>query len=92
LGDPTLLTFDHVLLANGVEESGLAMVDMAHHGDDGGSGCQVLIRVVELGLFGDGRRGRCLLELHDVTEGLGDVVDLTRWHLLVGPGRDATLQ
>src|SRR5690606_21167380 len=75
LGDATRLALDDVGLADGVEEGGLAVVDVAHDGDHGRAGHEVLFGVVEGGLLGDGGSGRRLLDLDDVPEALGDLVD-----------------
>ncbi len=41
LGDPTGLAFDHLGVADRVQESGLAVVDVAHDGDDRRPGQQI---------------------------------------------------
>mgnify|MGYP000335074675 CR=1 FL=1 len=43
LGDATGFTCDDVGTANGVEQSGLTVIDMAHHGNDRRTRLQVLI-------------------------------------------------
>ncbi len=42
LGDPSRLAGSHLRLANGVEERGLPVVDVAHDSDDGSAGDEVL--------------------------------------------------
>src|SRR5207237_549097 len=52
LGDATGLPSDHIGLPDAVEEQRLAVVDVAHHGDDRRAGSQVLFVLVVVGEHG----------------------------------------
>ncbi len=95
LGDPTLLSLGDGGLANGVEQSGLAMVDMSHHRHHRGAGHQVSGLVLvdrTLGNHRRLRRGCRLADLDHEAEGLRHRLDLLDGHHLADSHRLAAHQ
>ena len=90
LGDAAGLARDHVRLADGVEEARLAVVDVAHDHDDGGTGDQlfggVLVVVKEALLDRDHD-----FLLYLAAELGGDVLGGVKVDVLVDGGHDAVL-
>ena len=90
LGDPAGLAGDHVRLANVVQQRGLAVVHVAHHGDDRRPGFEVLGAV--LALVGDAfAREVLLLALGPEAEGAGNEIDLVEVQPLVHRDHHAQL-
>ena len=89
LGDAAGFAGDHISLTNGVEQRGLAVIDVAHDGDDGRTRLHVVIGVgrVEQAFFnvGFGDALDCVAHFfgHELRRvGVDDVVDLVHRALL----------
>ena len=86
LGDTTGLTCNHVGLSDIVEQRCLAMVHMAHHRDDGGTGLQVFLVVLH---FIDSRTHFCAHVFCLEAKLVGNQVDGFCIHALVDADHDA---
>jgi len=95
LGDAAGLAFGHVREADGVEQGGLAVIDVAHDGDDGGTGDFELAGVFGFEDLFDGLVGDLFFVADDVGGGAefgGHVLDHFGVEGLVDGDEDAAHQ